>query len=99
MTDTGTRPGNSSPDTPGLAVPAACPFGRHHTFDDGVTSIVFGYADITKIMERILDIWDHLEDHGHMTDEAGDLFEGLLGHLEMTRRWTGWDGVPGKYLR
>jgi hypothetical protein len=77
--------------------PAACPFVRHHTFD-GQTSIMFGYADLTAIMERILDIWDHLEDHGHMTNEAGDLFESLLGHLHQTREWTGWDGVPGKYL-
>jgi hypothetical protein len=80
------------------AEPAPCPFGRHHTFD-GQTRIVLGYEDLTKIMDRILDIWDHLEDRGHMTNEAGDMFEGLLGHLSMTRDYTGWGGVPGKYLR
>jgi hypothetical protein len=78
--------------------PPRCPFGRHHTFD-GQTRIVFGYEDLTAIMERILDIWDYLEASGVTDAVAGDLFEGLLGHLEMTRRWTGWDGVPGKYLR
>lgn len=80
------------------AAPPLCPFGRHHTFD-GQTSIVFGYADLTAVMDRVFDIWDHLERSGVMDNEAGDLFEGLLGHLEMTRRWTGWSGVPGKYLR
>jgi hypothetical protein len=98
MTDTSTRPENSSPDAPGPAAPPPCPFGRHHTFD-GQTRIMFGYEDLTKIMDRIIDIWDHLEDHGHMTDEAGDLFESLLGHLSQTREWTGWDGMPGEYTR
>jgi hypothetical protein len=78
--------------------PPPCPFGRHHTFD-GQTRIVFGYEDLTAIMDRLFAIWEHLEDRGHMTDEAGDMFEGLLGHLEMTRRWTGWDGVAGKLLQ
>jgi len=60
---------------------------------------VFGYADLTAIMERILDIWDHLEDRGHVDNDAGDMFESLLGHLSMTREWTGWGGVPGKLLQ
>jgi hypothetical protein len=91
VTDTSTRPENSSPDTPGPAAPPACPFGRHHTFD-GQTSIMFGYEDLTAIMERILDIWDYLEASGVTDSVAGDLFEGLLGHLYQTREWT----VPGE---
>ncbi len=60
---------------------------------------MFGYDDLTKIMDRILDIWERLEDAGVVDDTTGDLFESLVGHLGMTREHTGWGGVPGEYTR
>ncbi len=93
MTQTDSRQENSSPDIPDAPLP--CPFGRHLSYVTGQYAIMFGYEDLTRVMERILDIWDHLENRGHMDDEAGDMLESLLGHLDQTRAWTGWGGVPG----
>jgi len=81
------------------AAPPPCPFGRRLSYATGQYAIMFGYEDLTRVMERILDIWDRLEDRGAVDEEAGDMFEALLGHLGQTRAWTGWGGVPGKYLR
>ncbi len=81
------------------AAPPPCPFGRRLSYATGQYSIMFGYEDLTRIMERILDIWDHLENRHVVDEEAGDMFESLLGHLDQTRAWTGWGGVPGKFLR
>jgi hypothetical protein len=81
------------------APPLPCPFGRHLSFATGQYGIVIGYEDLTRIMDRVFGIWDHLEDSGVMDDKAGDMFESLVGHLTQTREWTGWNGVPGEFTR
>ncbi len=96
MTETIARPQHAPADMP--AAPLRCPFGRHYSFATGQYSVGLGYEDLTRVMERILDVWDHLEEAGVMDDQARDMFESLLGHLSTTREWTGWGGVPGRYL-
>jgi hypothetical protein len=47
----------------------------------------------------VLEVWNYLEDHGCMTNEAGDMLECVTGRIMHMRDFTGWGGVPGKYLR
>ena len=90
----------AGPDGTGCEVPAPkCPFPRSLCYVTGEYSIRLDYAGLTRLMEEVFALWDSLESSGVMDNKAGGMFEALLEHIGGLREWTGWDGVPGEFLR
>lgn len=77
---------------------APCKYPRHLSYVTWEYSIRIGYADLTELMDEVCDLWDRVEAEG-TTTVIGDGFEDLIAHIGRLRDWTGWDGVPGEFLR
>jgi hypothetical protein len=75
---------------------AGCPDGQ---IRQALTDSGPDYASLTGLIRMVWDVWDHLEDRGHMDDAAGDMFECIIGCITHMREYTGWGGVPEKLLR
>jgi hypothetical protein len=79
------------------AEPAARP-RRHLSYLTCEWSVELDYAALTDLMDHVFDLWDML--NLDATDEKiGDGFSALVEHIARLRDFTGWGGVPGKYLR
>ena len=63
----------------------------------GEYSIQLDYAGLTCLMDQVFEVWDSLKLDAR--DEAiGNGFERLVNTVAALRNWTGWGGIPEKYL-
>lgn len=91
------EPGTYQHLLPGAAGPPRCPYSRHLSRITNEYTIQVGYKELSDIADRIVEVWDMLRLDA--TDEKiGTGFEALLAHVDSLREWTGWGGVPGKYV-
>ena len=48
-------------------------------------------------MDKVFEVWDSLKLDA-ANERIGDGFNSLVEHIAALREWTGWGGIPGKYL-
>jgi hypothetical protein len=75
-----------------------CPYTRSFRYIDGQYHITIGWAELTEIIDMLDDVWVFAEEATHGNDKLGEMFAALTDHIDGLREWTGWGGVPGKYL-
>ena len=90
-------PVSDEPPEP-ATVPPRCPFSRSLSYSTWQYSVHLDYAGLTDLMDEVFDLWERVEAEG-TTEVIDDRFEALTNHIMGLREWTGWDGVPGEYLR
>lgn len=81
----------------GFAKPGKCPYSRSLSYATMEYSIQLDYAGFTELLDMAYSVWDSLELDAR-NEKIGDGFEALVERISGLREWTGWAGVPGKYL-
>lgn len=61
-------------------------------------SVELDHAALTIIMDAVLDVWDHTERTNGPDEATAVKIEALVEHIARLRDWTGWGGVPEKFL-
>lgn len=83
----------------GVAKAGPCPYGRSLHYHSMEYTIDVGWDELTEIIDMIDDLWMLVEtEHKPPSERVGEHFGSLLNHVTSLREWTGWGGVPGKYL-
>lgn len=77
--------------------PPKCPYDRRLSYLTMEYSIMVDYAALTALMDGVFSAWDTVEDKG-CTEEMGNAFEALINQISAMQAWTGWGGIPEKYL-
>jgi hypothetical protein len=77
--------------------PPRCPYSRHFSYATEQYSIQVGFDELTEIMDKVFEVWDSLKLDA-TNERIGDGFNELVEHIAGLREWTGWGGIPWKYL-
>jgi len=83
--------------TPDSPPPPRCPFPRSFSYVTEQYSIELDYAAFDTLSAAVYDVWEATE-QGKDQNVIGDMFEALLERIDAMQAWTGWGGIPGKYL-
>lgn len=81
-----------------VAADGPCPYGRSLSYATNEYSLTIGYKELTGIMELVDQAWEAVEDAFPIGEALGEQFAAIMEHVESLRQWTGWGGVPGKYI-
>jgi hypothetical protein len=72
---------------------AECPFTCTLSYVTREYSIRLGYADLTRIMDLVYRVWEHMERAGVTDEKSAGMFGDLVEHIGFLREWTG-DASP-----